>query len=131
MSACYDVTLKVKILDEQGAINALRNHIDNDERTNYSLDEYEKDGITTETFDDLTRIFLAGWKGQEVEISKCNNGFTIYENSFNASYGWESVMMEMFETLTPFLEDDSKLIIYPDSDYDELIVENRKCVQIH
>ena len=131
MGACYDVTLKVKVLDEKGAIKALNEHIENDTRTYYSLDEYAKEGITTETFNDLMRIFLAGWKGQEVKISKCSNGFTVYENSFNASYGWESVMMEMFETLTPFLEDGSKLIIYPDSDYDELIVENGKCVQIH
>ena len=130
MGACYSVELKVKVLDEQGAIKALNEHIANDKRTDYSLNAYAKEGIATETFDDLMRIFLAGLKGQEVEIAK-HKEFTYYSNDFNASYGWESVMMEMFETLTPFVKDGSKLLIYPDSDYDELIVENGKCVQIH
>lgn len=126
MSACYSVELKVKVLDEQGAIKALKNHIENDKRTDYSLVEAAERGITTETFDDLIKIFLADC--DDIEEHK---GFTYYSNDFNASYGWESVMMEMFETLTPFVEDGSKLLIYPDSDYDELIVKNGKCVQIH
>ena len=54
-----------------------------------------------------------------------------YSNAFNASYGWEVVMIEMFETITPFLEDGSELLIYPDSDYDKLIVKNGKCIQVH
>lgn len=130
MGACYSVELKVKVTDTQAAVKALNEHISNDKRTNYSLEKYAEQGITTETFDDLMRIFLAGWKRQEVKIENYD-GFTTYSNDFNASYGWESVMMEMFETLTPFLENESKLLIYPDFIYDELIVENGECVQIH
>ena len=131
MGACYYVKLKVKVKDEQGAILALNEHIKNDKRTDYSLDKYAEQGITTETFDDLMRIFLAGWKGQEVEITKEKNGFTKYVNGFDASYGWESVMMEMFDTLAPYLKDGSEFLIYPDSDYDKLIVQNGVSVQLH
>jgi len=130
MGACYNVTLQVKVKDEKGAILALNEHIKNDKRTNYSLEKYAEQGITTETFDDLMRIFLAGWRNQEVDISE-KDGFTVYKNGFNASYGWEGVMIEMFDTLAPYLEDESWLLIYPDSDYSELIVHNGKSVQIH
>lgn len=54
-----------------------------------------------------------------------------YYNGFDASYGWESVMMEMFEILAPFLEDKSEMYIYPDEDYDHLTVKNGKYVQVH
>jgi hypothetical protein len=128
MGACYYVKLKVKVKDEKGAVSALNEHIKNDKRANYSLDDYAKEGATTETFGGLMRIFLAG--REELDIGKVD-GFTIYENEFDASYGWESVMMEMFDTLAPYLEDGSEFLIYPDSDYDKLIVQNGKSVQVH
>ena len=131
MGACYDVTLKVKVLNEKGAIKAQNEHIENDTMTYYSLDKYAKEGITTETFDDLMRIFLAGWKGQEVKISKCSNGFTVYENSFNASYGWEVVMITMFQEIAPYLENKSELVIDIDNDYDKLVVKDGKAIQKH
>ena len=54
-----------------------------------------------------------------------------YENGFDASYGWESVMMEMFELIAPYLADGSELYIYPDNDYDHLLIKNGKCIQKH
>ena len=130
MSACYYVSLKVKVLDEQGAIKALNEHIANDKYADYSLDLYAEQGITTETFDDLMRIFLAGWKHQEVTITP-KRIYTYYENEFNASYGWEIVMMDMFKVIAPYVKDGSELLIYPDTDYDKLIIKDGKCVQIH
>jgi hypothetical protein len=131
MGACYDVRLKVKLKDEKCAILKLREHIKNDIRTNYSLSEYSEEGITTETFDNLMRIFLAGWKEQEVKVREANDGFKVYENSFNASYGWERVMLEMFEVLVSYMEDKSTILIYADNGYDELVVKNGMCVQIY
>ena len=130
MGACYYVKLAVKPIDQLGAINALNEHIKNDKHANYSLDKYAEQGIITNTFDDLMRIFLAGWENQKVDINISSN-FTTYENEFNASYGWETVMIDMFHTLAPFVMDGSKLLIYPDSDYDELIVKNGMCVCLH
>lgn len=129
MGACYSVNLKVNILDEDGIVKALNKHIIDDVRTNYSLDKYAAQGITTETFDDLMRILLANNQG-EVSIDK-EDKFTIYDSCFNASYGWEGIMMDWFEIMAPFLADDSQMLIFPDTDYDKLVVKNGKYMQLH
>lgn len=129
MGACYSVNVKVHLIDEAGAIDALNQHIVNDTRTNYSLDKYAAQGVTTKTFDDLMRILLAETQGQ-ISINK-KGKFTIYDNGFNASYGWECVMMDWFEVMAPYLADGSQMMIYPDEDYDKLVIRNGKCVQIH
>lgn len=129
MGACYSVEIKVNILDMPGAIKALNEHIVNDTSADYSLDECAEQGITTETFDDLMRILLAE---NQQKVSIHNQGkFVIYENDFNASYGWERIMTEWFEVLAPFLANGSQMLIYPDSDYDKLVIKNGKCVQVH
>lgn len=129
MGACYSVTVKVNLTDEKGAIDALNHHIAKDSRTSYNLEKYAEIGVTTATFDDLMRILLAELQ-QEMSISY-EDKFTIYDSCFNASYGWESVMMEWFEVLAPFLADGSQMLIYPDEDYDKLVIKNGKCIQIH
>lgn len=128
MGACYSVYLKVDLIDEEGAIKALNEHMIND-GADYSLEEYANIGATPDTFDGLMKILLAEAQ-RKVDIYQ-NGRFKVYENDFDASYGWEGVMMEWFEILAPFLKDGSKMLIYPDSDYDELVIKNGKCVQIH
>ena len=129
MGACYDVTLRVKIKDESGAVNALKKLIQNDTRTNYNLEKYAEQGIITETFDDLMRIFLAGWKGQEVQITD-SKGYTKYQNEFDASYGWEDVLINMFKSIAPFAADKSRLLVYPDSGYYDLRIKNGECIWV-
>lgn len=129
MGACYSVELKVNVLDMSGAIKVLNEHIVNDTSADYSLDEYAAQGITTETFDDLVKILFAELQ-QPVSIYR-KGKFIIYGNAFDASYGWERVMMEWFEVLAPFLANGSQMLIYPDEDYDKLVIKNGKCVQIH
>ena len=131
MGACYYVILKVKVRDEQCAITALNRLIKKDINTNYSLNRYAEQGIKTEKYDDLMRIFLASWKGQEMKIRDVDDCYKTYENSFNASYGWEIVMIEAFEILSSYLDDGSELLIYPDQGYDKMVVKNGKCVQVH
>lgn len=53
------------------------------------------------------------------------------DTGFDASYSWECVMIEAFEKMVEHLEDKSELYIYPDSDYDWLIIRNGKIIQIH
>ena len=129
MGACYSVELKVNVLDMLGAIKALNEHIVNDTSADYGLEEYAAKGITTETFDGLMKILLADHQ-QKVYIGQAGK-FVVYENAFNASYGWERIMMEWFEVLAPFLANGSQMLIYPDEDYDKLVIKNGKCVQIH
>ena len=129
MGACYSVSLKVNLIDEEGAIKALNEHIAKDTGADYSLEEYANIGATPDTFDGLMKILLAEAQ-REVTIYQ-HGRFKIYDNDFDASYGWERVMMEWFNILAPFLEDKSVLLIYPDSGYDKLVIKNGKCVQIH
>lgn len=129
MGACYSVSVKIHLIDHDRSIKALNEHIVNDTSTNYSLTRYASIGVKTETFDDLMRILLAEVQ-RKVFISQEEN-FTFYENEFNASYGWERVMIEWFEVMAPFLGDGSQMLIYPDEDYDKLIIKNGKCVQVH
>lgn len=129
MGACYEVSIKIQVADETAAVKALNEHIANDNRTNYNLEKYKELGITPDTLDGLMRILLAE---RQSKVSVWDESpYRCYENGFNASYGWESIMMEWFEILSPFLADGSQMLIYPDSDYDELVIQNGKCVQIH
>ena len=129
MGACYSVVVKVNVTDMPGAVKALNEHIVNDTGVNYALDKYASEGVTTETFDDLMRILLA--ECQRKTLISQKGKFTIYENDFDASYGWECVMMDWFEVIAPFLANGSQMLIYPDEDYDKLVIKNGKCVQVH
>ena len=135
MNACYDVNLKIQFKDkesEDAAIHAMQNFIAEHDGSgiNFSLSAYKKEGTTPDTLDGLLKIFLAGWNMCHPEI-KHGRKWIRYENSFDASYSWESVMMKMFKLIAPYLADKSELYIYPDDDYDHLVVKNGKCVQVH
>lgn len=121
MGACYSVNLKVNIKDEKGVIEALKEHMNNDTSAVY-------ENTDAETFDDLIRVLLADHQ-RKVDIFKEKKWY-YYENDFDASYGWESVMLEWFEVMAPFLKNGSRLIIYPDSGRDEVVIRNGKCVWV-
>lgn len=63
------------------------------------------------------------------QLANDDNGWTTYSNGFDATYGWESVMMEMFEELAPVLEDGSDLFINCDDGADVLVIKDGKCIQ--
>lgn len=129
MGQCYSVNLKIKLKSgsEKRAAEALRAHMFGDDRTNYHFDKFANLGVGTEKLDDLIRICLAGWKLTTYFTAE-SWGWKKYSNDFDCSYGWEGVMNEMFEILTPFLEDQSEIDIYPDSDSFHGHVENGKCI---
>ena len=134
MGASYSVSVKMAFREKdskQKAVLALQRMM---ERTsggvNYSLDKFAAEGTGTDTFEDLLKIFLGGWKFWDPEIKKGKKWLKYYCD-FDASYSWESIMMEMFEEISPFLIDKSEMFIYPDSDYDHLVVKGGKCVQVH
>lgn len=129
MGVCYSVTLKITVADESGAIKALNEHIKGDNRTDYALEYYQQRGVSLETIDGLMKIFLGERDGRAVDISK-ENDFIVYTHDFDAGYGWERVMLEMFQVLTPFLRDGSELSIWPDDDYDYLVVKDGQCVRL-
>lgn len=114
MGACYSVDMKIRLKDEGAANDVLRKHIHEDTGTNYNLDAFAREGITLDSFDNLMRIFLAGWKKTPFEKTE-KDGWVIYSNDFDASYGWNTVMLTMFELIKPHLEDGSQIIISQDN----------------
>lgn len=114
MGACYSVDMKIKLKDKGAANDVLRKHIREDTGTNYNLDAFAREGIVADSFDNLMRIFLAGWKKTPFEKTE-KDGWVIYSNDFDASYGWNTVMLTMFELIKPYLEDGSQIIISQDN----------------
>ena len=132
MGSCYSVTAKLRLVNRRAASTAVRRYIrENDGKgINFSLKEHKSEGVHTRSFDDLMRIFLAGWTSYPVRIDH-EGDVDWYNNAFNASYGWESVMTDMFEVLTPHLKSGSSLKIYCDDGFDHLVVCNGKLMRLH
>ena len=124
MGQTYAVSLKLHFKDKEGAAQALRDKIARatEERVIYSLEHYRELGIGTDTVEGLLRIFFGGWEG------KLQNTGTSLESGFDACYGWETVMMDAFDLMAPFLEDGSEITIYPDSGIDNAVVQGGKAV---
>lgn len=121
MGQCYSVTLNIKFKDKKAASDAIRRKISHGklEHTDYSLGHYKGIGIGTESIHDLLRIIYGGWQGKLRAPSPGSEELT---SEFDASYGWEHVMMTAFEEIAPFLHDGSSITIYPDSGVDKGIV---------
>lgn len=127
MGQCYSVTLKLSFKDREGATKALRRKIERgkEKHINYSLEHYKEIGIDTKILEDLLKIFFGGWEGKLTLDDPTPN---IFHSGFDASYGWENVMMAAFEELSPFLEDQSSITIYPDSGADKAIVKKQRAI---
>lgn len=101
------------------------------ERANFSLDYWKKIGETLDTFDDLVKIILAGHQHPDYYDLEVDEDWHHHAHDFDASYGWEGVMIDMFELITPCIEDESEFFIDVDEDYDQFVIKGRKCIQIH
>ena len=119
MGQCYSVYLRLRPKDESSLMAAMQRYISEhhgkDVRFNLSHG--------TDSLEALVKTMIT------------DSGFAcageFYEAHFDASYGWERVMMEMFRAIAPELKDRSELLIWPDEDYDHLIVKNGKAIQTH
>ena len=122
MSQVYSISLKFDFLNEKLAKQVLQQKIarGREEHINYGLDHYKNDiGLDLDNVHDLVRLIFGGWDARlhdHVEPGWLYAGF-------NASYGWESVMMTAFEDIAPFLEDGSALIIDVEEGVDEGVVK--------
>ena len=113
MSACYSIELNITV----------KNFIKLDEILN-SYDIYQNKKLNLH--EKLEYIFAQSKNVLEV---KKNNIFI--NSDFNASYGWENIMINIFIKISEVLKNNSKLIIYIENDYDELYVKNGKVIQAH
>lgn len=127
MGASYSVDLTVSLTDEQRAAEIVRKFIQ-DSNAEFHLDDFNAIGIGTDTFDDLMRIVLASWESTPVKIEQIDD-YRKYSNDFDASYGWESVMIAVFKALVPVLRDGSTLDLSADNAYVGYAVTGGKLVQ--
>ena len=130
MGQTYSVYLKVRFNDEEGAKKALHNKISKGREEHV---EYDVEGLVNKHhFDmddtlDLLSVFFSGWGSRLRDTTQEG----VITSDFNACYGWESIMIETFDLLAPFVGDGSWLKIYPDYDYDLLEVKDGKAVMLH
>lgn len=137
MGACYSVCLKYKMKDDitsKTKAKEILQEFVHSERANFGLSEMQQIGVETDTVEDLIRICLAGWSEinyDHSEIRDEDGKWFEATNDFDAAYGWEGVMIDMFNLIAPYLVDGSNLFIDIDNDYDEINVVNGKCIQLH
>lgn len=122
MGQCYDVNLRVRFKDEKGAKNALFAKIGRakEERVLYDMQGLRMKGFDFDKIWDLMSVFFCGW-GQR--LKETANKDWLY-SGFDASYGWEQVMMDAFDEIAPYLEEGSEIKIYPDCGCDRGVVNN-------
>ena len=136
MGQYYDVKIKLKFRDgekdELRTVKAMQKYIEkyDGKGVKFNLDEWRKEDNNLNTLEDMLRVFFGGWNCWDFEMKQGRKWLKV-QNGFDASYGWESIMLDIFDVISSFLEDGSELWIYPDSDYDHLIVKEGKCVTVH
>lgn len=122
MGQTYDVNLRVRFKDEEWAKQALFDKISRakQEHVIYDMQGLRMKGFDFDNIWDLMSVFFCGW-GQRLKEAADKSW---QYSCFDASYGWETVMMDAFEKIASYLEDGSEIKIYPDSGCDHGIVEN-------
>lgn len=126
MGQCYTVYLKVKFNDEEGAKNAIHARL---REQDVNISELGKsEGLDLDTMDGLLRHYYSNWEYGHKWTTVVDPD--VLCGDFNATYSWESVMMEVFDLMAPFLQDGSEIKIYPDSGLDKAIVRDGKAVWV-
>lgn len=118
MGQTYDVYLKLNIDSEDGIKKVLQKYIDDNQAHKAIFDVIDRD---LNNFDDLIQVFITN-RGYE------KKGEYEYQSGFDASYGWESILYEFFEIMTPYLKDGSYILVYPDSGHTKIVAKNGKPV---
>lgn len=101
MGQCYDVELKLKIKDIDSLKDNINKYIDDNQGKGI---RFTLDGLDRTKLSDLVRIFLTK-RGMTI-VNKFE-----YISSFDASYGWESVLDNFFRIMVPNLNDGSYMIV--------------------
>ena len=130
MGACYTVRVYLLCHDDSFLVNATKNFVKawGGEAV---FPEIEIVDLTTALQVIFTKRGL--YKTDEDTRIECYHfpEDRCWESDFDASYGWEIVMVEWFKYVAPYHVDGSELYIAPDTDWDELIIKNGQCIQTH
>lgn len=125
MGDCFSISLNITLKNEAAAVRVMQEYIQNKPYVNFGLEENQKRGIGTDNFNDLIRIFFSSCNGTVIDVAR-NEDIISYNADFDATYSWKSVMLDIFGSIAPFLEDGSELNISSIDDYFCLIVKNGK-----
>ena len=127
MSACYSVNVELRVKKdcEEKVIETLQNKIKRakEENTDYGIKEIPN------TLKELLGVFFVS-HGTYYKHTQVGTWYMV-DSAFNASYGWESVMITMFKEIAPYLENKSELYIDIENDYDRLVIRKGQCIQTH
>lgn len=125
MGMVYDTEfqLQIKSTKEREAIDLMREFAKNNPNTGF---------VNEDTLEDLMRLFITDKYFTHTSVPY-KEEYIVHEfgSSFEASYGWEMVMLSMFAFIAPALEDDSQCYIDCDNDYDLLVIKNGKAIWLH
>ena len=112
MGMCYSTCCKVICKNEEEVVRLARE---------YTLDAAGHARFSSSKFTDLDGMMKYFFTAN---VEREPDG--TYTADFDASYGWENVMQEMFEAIAPALEDGSCLEVYPDNWKDTMVVKDGK-----
>ena len=105
MGACYSVEMQVSFATKENEEKAaeILNEFVHSERANFSLDHWKKIGGTLDTFDDLVKLIFAGHQNPDHYDLDVDENWHRHRHAhdFDASYGWEGVMIDMFKLIAP------------------------------
>lgn len=118
MGAVYDIEGLLKFRSSQDIVDITRKFVaQSDDRIRFGDDA---------DFTDLEGALICIFTKRGLRISNETETSVEFDSSFDASYGWEGVMMDWFESVAPVLDDGSELKIWPDSGLDDGIVKGGK-----
>ena len=127
MSACYSVNVELRVKKdcEEKVIETLQNKIKRakEENTDYGIETIPN------TLKELLGIFFVS-HGDYYNYKQVGTWYMV-DSAFNASYGWETVMITAFKEIASYLDNKSELYIDIDNDYDKLVIRKGECIQTH
>ena len=120
MGAVYDVEVNLMYTDEKSASLALSKYLDKCIESGVKF-ATPKD---TSSISSMIAMFLAEHQGGF--DATADGEFETYISGFTATYSWSEILDGMFDSLLPYLEDDSYYYQSCDEDYDEYTVKEGK-----
>lgn len=122
MGAVYDVNMNIKVNSRKGVIETTKNFIN-----------CKKGKVRFFPYGDF-RSFIGAIKmvitDRNFNVIQLDKDAYSIQSGFDASYGWESIMVEWFRNIGKYLDDNSEFSIYPDTGKRYLVVRNGIVIEV-
>ena len=125
MGQCYIIEMDVRYpeANKEKIISTLSKYI-LDKQANslaeFHLDEYAAKGYTPDTWEGVMTLLFTD-RGAEISAHHVSAGF-------DASYGWEYIMVDAFKSIAHLLDDSSRLIMHADNEEYTYTIQKGKMV---